>query len=104
MTTTSIDDIIGSLITPYLTDELRGQLAGVDALEGLASADQYHNLQTWPAGESRYYLVYNDVSAVLFHNETLVGVAPFERKLLSKKHPEKKFTKPFVSVLAEGAL
>jgi hypothetical protein len=26
------------------------------------------------------------------------------RKLLSKKNPAKKFSKPFVSVLAEGAL
>jgi hypothetical protein len=104
VTIPSIDDIISSLITPYLTDELPGQLAGVEALEGLASADQYHSLQSWPAGEARYYLVYNEVSAVLFHNETLVGVAPFERKLLSKKHPEKTFTKPFVPVLAEGAL
>jgi hypothetical protein len=48
--------------------------------------------------------VYNEVSAVLFHNETLVGVAPFERKLLYKMHAEKTFTKPFVRVPAEGAL
>lgn len=104
MTTPSIDDIISSLITPYVTDELPGQLAGVEALEGLASADQYRSLQSWPTGEARYYLVDNEVSAVLFHNQTLVGVAPFERKLLSKKQAEKTFTKPFVRVPAEGPL
>jgi hypothetical protein len=104
MTTKRINDIIDSLITPYLTPELRGQLAGVEAIQGLANASDFHSLQSWPVGEARYYLVYNDLSAVLFLNEDLVGVAPFDRKLLSKKHPEKKFSKPFAPVLAEGAL
>lgn len=104
MTIPRVSDIIESLLTPYLTDEVRGQLIGVDALEGTARADEFHSLQTWPAGDARYYLVYNDVSALLFLDEDLVGVAPFERKLLSKKNAVKKFSKPFVPVLAEGAL
>lgn len=104
MTIPRVSDIIESLLTPYLTDEARGQLIGVDALEGTARADEFHGLQTWPAGDARYYLIYNDVSALLFLDQELVGVAPFERKLLSKKNPAKKFSKPFASVLAEGAL
>ncbi|HEX9225176.1 MAG TPA: hypothetical protein VF885_00800 [Arthrobacter sp.] len=104
MTIPRVSDIIESLLTPYLTDGVRGQLIGVDALEGLARADEFHSLQTWPAGDARYYLVYNDVSAVLFLDEELVGVAPFERRLLSRKNPAKKFSKPYATVLAEGAL
>lgn len=105
MTIPRIEDIIGSLVTPYLSEELRGQLAGVEAIQGgLANASDFDSLKSWPVGGARYSLVYNDVSAVLFLNETLVGVTKFDRKLLSKKHPEKKFSKQFVSVLAEGAL
>lgn len=104
MTIPDINDTIGCLLTPYLTDEVRGQLVGVDALDGIASADEFHSLQTWPGSDGRYYLVYNDVSAILFLDNELVGVAPFERKLLSSKNPVKKFSKPFMTVLAAGAL
>lgn len=105
MTTPRIEDIISSLVTPYLSEELRGQLAGVEAIQGgLANASDFHSLKSWPVGGARYYLVYNDVSAVLFLNEELIGVTRFDRKLLSKKHPEKKFSLPFPAALAAGAL
>ncbi|MET3176625.1 UNVERIFIED_ORG: hypothetical protein ABIB52_004500 [Arthrobacter sp. UYCu721] len=83
----------------------RNQLSEVDGLNhGLAKAEDFHSLRSWPVGGARYYLVHNDDSAVLFLNESLVGVAKFDRKLLSKKHPEKKFSRPLTSALAEGAL
>jgi hypothetical protein len=105
MTTPRIEDIISSLITPEVSEQIRGQLAGADAIQrGLASASDFQSLKSWPVGGARYTLVYNEDSAVLFLNETLVGVTRFDRKLLSKKHPEKKFILPFASTLAEGAL
>ncbi|OAD97736.1 hypothetical protein [Arthrobacter sp. OY3WO11] len=70
----------------------------------MARATEFDSLKSWPVGGSRYYIVYNDDSAVLFLNKTLVGVTKFNRKLLSKKHPEKKFSKPLTSPLAEGGL
>lgn len=104
MTTPSIDDIIASLITPEVAGTIRGQLAGVEAIQGLANTSDFHSLQSWPSGASRYHLVYNDDSAVLFRDGILFGVAKFDRKLLSKKHPEKKFSLPFPAALAKGAL
>ncbi|MET4143886.1 hypothetical protein [Arthrobacter sp. UYCo732] len=105
MTTPRIDDIISSLITPEISEEIRGQLPEVDGLShGLAKAEDFHSLRSWPVGGARYYLVHNDDSAVLFLNETLVGVAEFDRKLLSKKHPEKRFTRALAPALAEGGL
>lgn len=107
MTTPRIEDIISSLITPEVSEEIRGQLSEMDGLNhGLARAADFHSLRTWPVGVggALYYLVHNDDSAVLFLNETLVGVAKFDRKLLSKKHREKKFSKPLASALAEGGL
>jgi hypothetical protein len=105
MTIPRVEDIISSLVTPYLAPELRGQLAGVDGIQsGLANASDFHSLKSWPVGGARYSLVYSDHSAVLFLNETRVGVTKFDRKLLSKKHPEKKFAIPFPAPIAEGAL
>jgi hypothetical protein len=106
MTTPGINDIIASLITPEVSETIRGQLAGIEGAikGGLAHDSEFHSLQSWPSGASRYHLVYNDDSAVLFRDGVLFGVAKFDRKLLSKKHPEKKFSLPFPSALAEGAL
>lgn len=105
MTTPRIEDIISSLITPELSDKIRGQLATADAIEvGEAKASEFHSLQSWPSGDARYDLVYNDVSAVLFRNGTLFGVAKFDRKLLSKKHPEKKFSLLLAAGVAEGGI
>jgi hypothetical protein len=105
MTTPRIEDIISSLITPEVSEEIRGQLSEADGLnQGLAKAEDFHSLKSWPVGDARYYLVYNDDSAVLFLNENLIGVAKFDRKLLAKKHPEKKFRRPLTSTLAHGGL
>jgi hypothetical protein len=105
MTTPRIEDIISSLITPEVSEKIRGQLAGADAIKrGLAKASDFHSLQSWPTGGARYTLIYNEDSAVLFLNETLIGVTKFDRKLLSKKRPEKKFDLPLASALAEGGL
>lgn len=105
MTTPRIENIISALITPEVSGQLRGQLAAVNALkEGQADAADFHSLKSWPVGGARYTLVHNDVSAALFLNDALVGVAKFDRKLLSKKHPEKKFSLPLAPALAEGGL
>jgi hypothetical protein len=105
MTTPRIEDIISSLITPEVSAQIRGQLACVDGLRnGLADAADFHSLKSWPVGGARYTLIYNGFSAVLFLDEALVGVAKFDRKLLSKKHPEKKFSLPLAPALAEGGL
>ena len=106
MTTPSTNDIIASLITPELSDKVRGQLAAAGAIKNghLGHASEFHSLQSWPSGASRYDLAYNEDSAVLFRDGVLFGVAKFDRKLLSKKHPESKFSLPLIQPLAEGAL
>lgn len=105
MITPSIDLTIASLVTPEISKHLRGQLAGADAIKsGLAEAADFHSLLSWPSAGSRYHLVYNEDSAVLFRDEVLLGVAKFDRKLLSKKNPEKNFSLPLLPAVAEGAL
>lgn len=100
---TQINDIIGTLISPYL-NSLRGHLAGVDATSGAVKPSDFHSLLSWPGENGQYHLAYNDAAAVLFLNEDLVGVAPFERSLLAEEHPETKFTMPYHPAIAEGAL
>jgi hypothetical protein len=105
MTIPRIEDFISSLITPELSEKIRGHLAAADAIvAGEAKASEFHSLQSWPSGASRYHLVYNDVSAVLFRDGVLFGVAKFDRKLLSKKNPAKRFRLPLPSGVAEGGL
>ena len=105
MTNPQIEDVISSLITPQISEKIRGQLAAADAIvAGEAKASDFHSLQSWPSGASRYHLVYNDVSAVLFRDGILFGVAKFDRKLLSKKNPAKRFRLPLASGVAEGGL
>ena len=105
MTIPRIEDVISSLITPRLSEEIRGQLAAANAIvAGEAKASEFHSLQSWPSGASRYHLVYNDVSAVLFRDGILFGVAKFDRKMLSKKNLAKRFSLPLTSGVAEGGL
>lgn len=105
MTTPRIEDIISALITPTLSEKIRGQLAAADAITtGEAKAAEFHSLQSWPSGDARYDLVYNDASAVLFRDGALFGVAKFDRKMLSKKRPEKKFSLALTAAVAEGGL
>ena len=105
MTIPHIEEIISSLITPELSGKIRGQLAAAGAtVAGEAKASEFHSLQSWPSGASRYHLVYNDVSAVLFRDGILFGVAKFDRKLLSKKNPAKKFRLAPATGGAEGDL
>ena len=105
MTIPHVEDIISSLITPELSEKIRGQLAAANAtFAGEANASEFHSLQSWPSGASRYHLVYNDVSAVLFRDGILFGVAKFDRKLLSKKNPAKKFHLAPISDGAKGDL
>lgn len=103
MTIPRIEDVISSLITPQISERIRGPLAAANALvAGQAEASEFHSLQSWPSGASRYHLVYNDVSAVLFRDGILFGVAKFDRKLLSKKNPAKRFRPPLTYGAAEG--
>ena len=104
MTTSTIVGIIDSLISPYI-NSLRGHLASIGTISGTIEASDFHSLLSWPEDDGQYHLVYNKASAVLFLNNELVGVAPFERALLAQEHPETKFDKPdHHPGLAEGAL
>lgn len=100
-----IEDIISSLITPGLSEKIRGQLAAADAIvAGEAKASEFHSLQSCSFEASRYHLGYDDVSAVLFRVGALFGVAKFDPKLLSKKNPAKRFRLPLTSGVAESGL
>lgn len=103
MTTSQINDLIHSLITPYLSS-LRGQLAQIDATSGTVQADDFRSLLSWPGPDGQYHLAYNEDAAVLFLDQDLIGVTRFDRSLLAEPNPETKFSKPHPTVLAEGAL
>ena len=103
MTTSQIDDVIGSLVTPYL-NSLRGQLAAIGGTSGTVSPSDFHSLLSWPGTDGQYTMVYNERAAVLFHEVELRGVEPFDTSLLSDGNRAERFSLDLHQAVAEGAL